>query len=702
MKTPSFFTCRRSILPYLISTGSAFGVLTQETSINLDFVPPAESSEFYEQLANNTKIVTDAQTLEFRATPASEDTRFVLMSYNNQDYPVFSNNGQFSGKLDLLPGYNRLQLSAIEDRGQSLERQIIRITPARIVSVQVDSRSDSGEVSENLLQQDPSLPISTSIPSLMISGMRGQPEEVQIQARDQFGNPLVVDTRDEAFAVHYTLREGENSILIRSIFDDRTIDVQTLKFRLKNPIELEDLIRDEADPVIRRGSLASEYISQSLEVPIRGSVQAIAHGFVDLSVAGVSSRIPVKDHQFETIITLEPASKTQVKVSFTTENQNYFDHLQITHIAPEIKISGILAGMETNGNVSYAQPLTPSPEGIYTTRSPFFQLAGSISHFGALASVVSNLTTGEVVTLGDHAGDFLTNLRLADGENRIEGSIESQGHVLASQPIVVVYENTTAFSLKGLQQETDGTYVSANACITLLGTANGIESGRAKVQLDGRFYSAPIQNGRIDFEIPTFLSEGMHTISVAVETPGAACEQSFTLRYDAPVTPNIVSQPESVEVAQAEPPAPITTPPSTPPSTAPGQTGSNSNSPTLASDSRSSVTPNASSDSDTTDHPDTSDHAPGEFTPPKPIRTAAPKNVKDPENRRLDLTGSCLFEFVIGEDGTISRESISVIETTNELLNESGIEALTKWRFNPALLDGTPVEKRTRIKLSWN
>ena len=91
MKTPSFFTCPRSILPYLISTGSAFGVLTQETSINLDFVPPAESSEFYEQLANNTKIVTDAQTLEFRATPASEDTRFVLMSYNNQDYPVRNN-----------------------------------------------------------------------------------------------------------------------------------------------------------------------------------------------------------------------------------------------------------------------------------------------------------------------------------------------------------------------------------------------------------------------------------------------------------------------------------------------------------------------------------------------------------------------------------------------------------------------------------
>jgi TonB family protein len=66
--------------------------------------------------------------------------------------------------------------------------------------------------------------------------------------------------------------------------------------------------------------------------------------------------------------------------------------------------------------------------------------------------------------------------------------------------------------------------------------------------------------------------------------------------------------------------------------------------------------------------------------------------------RRAHVNGEVEMEFVIGTDG-IPRD-IQVVKSV-PLLDQAAVEALRQWRFKPASLNGVPVEKKTRVIMTF-
>lgn len=60
-----------------------------------------------------------------------------------------------------------------------------------------------------------------------------------------------------------------------------------------------------------------------------------------------------------------------------------------------------------------------------------------------------------------------------------------------------------------------------------------------------------------------------------------------------------------------------------------------------------------------------------------------------PVARRAGLGGRVTVRAVIAEDGSVA--SVEVFASTNPLFNEAAVDAVRKWRYRPALMNGRPV-----------
>jgi len=95
----------------------------------------------------------------------------------------------------------------------------------------------------------------------------------------------------------------------------------------------------------------------------------------------------------------------------------------------------------------------------------------------------------------------------------------------------------------------------------------------------------------------------------------------------------------------------------------------------------------------------TSAHAANEdFTPPKPIQTAAP--VYPQEMLNDCITGKVTLEFFITAEGTV--EDVKVLKTDNEGFNTSAIACVKQWKFQPATEAGEAVPFKVRLPLSFS
>jgi len=57
--------------------------------------------------------------------------------------------------------------------------------------------------------------------------------------------------------------------------------------------------------------------------------------------------------------------------------------------------------------------------------------------------------------------------------------------------------------------------------------------------------------------------------------------------------------------------------------------------------------------------------------------------------RRAGLGGRVTLRAVIAEDGNV--ESVEVVASTNPLFDEAAVDAVRKWRYRPALMNGRAV-----------
>ncbi len=80
-------------------------------------------------------------------------------------------------------------------------------------------------------------------------------------------------------------------------------------------------------------------------------------------------------------------------------------------------------------------------------------------------------------------------------------------------------------------------------------------------------------------------------------------------------------------------------------------------------------------------------------TPARPVLVFSPLPPYTEEARKAGLEGDVLVGLIVGEDG--SPKNLSVVKSLGMGLDESAIQTLSTWRFQPPLLNGTPAEIST-------
>ncbi len=90
--------------------------------------------------------------------------------------------------------------------------------------------------------------------------------------------------------------------------------------------------------------------------------------------------------------------------------------------------------------------------------------------------------------------------------------------------------------------------------------------------------------------------------------------------------------------------------------------------------------------------------ATGKAVPPKPLKRAEP--VYPYAMRQFGLEGRVRFEFDIDTSGKVQNPVI--VQSTNPAFDEPALEALLKWTYRPATIDGRPVNIRGQLDIIFN
>jgi TonB family protein len=84
---------------------------------------------------------------------------------------------------------------------------------------------------------------------------------------------------------------------------------------------------------------------------------------------------------------------------------------------------------------------------------------------------------------------------------------------------------------------------------------------------------------------------------------------------------------------------------------------------------------------------------------PSAADQAAPAASDAPKESAGKLEGSVVLEFTIATDGT-TKDIVVVESSPPGVFDDAAVKALARWRYNPKIEDGQPVERRgvrTRI-----
>jgi len=90
-----------------------------------------------------------------------------------------------------------------------------------------------------------------------------------------------------------------------------------------------------------------------------------------------------------------------------------------------------------------------------------------------------------------------------------------------------------------------------------------------------------------------------------------------------------------------------------------------------------------------------------DFSPPQIVLGTQKQPVYPPAAFNARYAGSVLVEMTVQKDGTVG--DVKVIECTRPKVGfeEAAMDAVKKWKFQPGLENGEPIEVTTRIKLSF-
>jgi protein TonB len=84
-------------------------------------------------------------------------------------------------------------------------------------------------------------------------------------------------------------------------------------------------------------------------------------------------------------------------------------------------------------------------------------------------------------------------------------------------------------------------------------------------------------------------------------------------------------------------------------------------------------------------------------TPPKPVETPSPGYPAALTD--TGTSGTAAIDVVVRTDGSVGDAQLKSAD--HEAFGEAALAAVRKWRFEPATLDGAPVEKRVTVPFKF-
>ena len=85
-------------------------------------------------------------------------------------------------------------------------------------------------------------------------------------------------------------------------------------------------------------------------------------------------------------------------------------------------------------------------------------------------------------------------------------------------------------------------------------------------------------------------------------------------------------------------------------------------------------------------------------SPPRPIARLSP--LYPPRARLRRIEGDVQVEFVVTPEGAV-RDAVVVQATPSDVFEQTALQAVQHWRFDPGLKDGQPIAVRVRQKLTF-
>ena len=86
------------------------------------------------------------------------------------------------------------------------------------------------------------------------------------------------------------------------------------------------------------------------------------------------------------------------------------------------------------------------------------------------------------------------------------------------------------------------------------------------------------------------------------------------------------------------------------------------------------------------------------MTAPKGVYTPSPEYSE--KARKKKLNGTALLTIVVNSDGTV-RDAV-ITRSLEPSLDKEAIKAVSKWKFEPATKDGTPITVRVAVEVSFH
>lgn len=477
---------------------------------------------------NQSTILTDLNRLRAKIRVEGAYDGQVIVNGIENTFIFETKDSQCEFDLALNDGVNELKARWYDGFYHTEERQIIRLQPSSLEEIQF--KVGEKIVSSIPLESKVSEPIKTTIPSIVLVGSSKTAEWARLNAESGSGQPILVRESEGRFEVPYTLRAGENTILIETKYQNLVLSSQKLTFTLSNPINLQPASYLSYRGFSQRDGSDKRISTQLKNFFFQGTVEALAEGTVTISTSDVELKLPIHDHKFSGSIELKENSSHTLKASVEINGHTYFDYLVVSHQHSDIEIENVISSHINGQQYVDGEILERVEGGGFKSLSPVIRLKGRYSFKGSLIAQLRNTKTDAAIWLGDESGPFDVFVPLNLGDNHFEFVVSNGTRSIILKTLNVQFEDPIQItSVNRLPVNSTPVRVARNE-VTIAGIIPCLERGILHLRWKNNDMNIPVLDGRFELDTPLSLPSGReHRITLIFKHKDKEYTESLSL-----------------------------------------------------------------------------------------------------------------------------------------------------------------------------